>query len=209
MKRVFENNKYYHIYNRGVDKRVVFKSKIDYFHFFELMINVNQEESIGSIYKIKQNDGKNTKVKTENLVEIISYSLLPNHYHLLLKQVKDNGISKFMHKVGTGHTNHFNMKEKRSGSLFQGPFKSIYVDNEDYLDYLSAYINGNSEIHGISKAVDYAYSGYKYFLEGKKVFSYDKLFSSFNDVEEYKKYVSDVIKNARNIKEDKKMYNLE
>jgi len=209
MKREFKNNEYYHIYNRGVDKRIIFKSKIEYFHFFELMLNVNQEEAIGSVYRKKQNDNKDIEKMSEGLVEILAYSLLSNHYHFLLKQVSKNGISKFMHKIGTGYTNFFNYKHKRNGSLFQGPFKSIYITGEEYLNYVSAYINGNIEIHGLSKAISYEYSGYKYFLDGKKVFSYDSILSNFNSVKEYKKFVLDVIKNSKSVKNDRKMYNLE
>ncbi len=209
MEREFRNKEYYHVYNRGVDKRIIFKSKIEYFHFFELMLNVNQEESIGSIYRKKQNDNKDIKKMSEGLVEILAYSLLPNHYHFLLKQISENGISKFMHKMGTGYTNFFNYRHKRSGALFQGPFKSIHVTSEEYLNYVSAYINGNIEIHNLYKAVNYKYSGYKYFLDGKKVFSYENILSNFGSIKEYKNFVSEVIRNSKKSKDDRYLYNLE
>lgn len=86
-------------------------------------------------------------VSADPLVEIIAYCLNPNHYHLILKQVSERGIEKFMHKVSTGYTNYFNKKNERSGSLFQGPFKAIHVDSNEYLLYLSAYVNRNHFIH--------------------------------------------------------------
>lgn len=71
----------------------------------------------------------------------------------------ENGISKFMQKVGTGYTNYFNKKYKRSGSLFQGKFKSIHIDTNEYLLHLSAYVNRNDFIHGYDKK-DWEYSSY-------------------------------------------------
>ena len=82
------------------------------------------------------------------LVEIICYCLNPNHYHFILKQKSEKGIERFMHKIGMGYTNYFNKKYKRSGSLFQGPFKSIHIDSNEYLLHLSAYVNKNNFIHG-------------------------------------------------------------
>ena len=83
------------------------------------------------------------------LVSIIAYSLLPNHYHLLLKQEVDNGISQFMQKLGTSYTMYFNQQEKRSGSLFQGKFKATHLSGDFALPTVSAYINLNYVHHKI------------------------------------------------------------
>jgi len=77
---------------------------------------------------------------------------MPNHYHLILKQLIDNGISMFMHKLADSYSHYFNKKYERSGSLFEGTYKSIYIKKDSYLFWLSGYINGNSEIHKIAKA---------------------------------------------------------
>ena len=76
-------------------------------------------------------------------MEIICFVLMGNHYHLLLKQLKDKGISKFMLKVGTGYAMYFNQKYKRTGRLFEGTFKSILADRDSYIVYLSRYIHLN------------------------------------------------------------------
>ena len=83
------------------------------------------------------------------LVSIISYCLLPNHFHLVLKQESENGISKFMQKLGTSYTVYFNNKHKRSGSLFQGKFKANMIDGEFGLPVLSVYVNLNHVHHRI------------------------------------------------------------
>ncbi len=203
-----ENKRFFHIYNRGVDKRTIFKNHLNYLHFFELIKNVNQLYPIGSLYRSKQNENQiNTEIKEkQKLVEIISYSLLPNHYHLLLRELVEGGVSKFMQKIGTGYTNYFNLKNKRSGSLFQGRYKSIEVNSEEYLNYLSAYINGNSEIHGICKAKNYKYSNYNVILFGGADVFNKHILKNFSKIEEYQKYVKEVIKNSKKIKKDKKRY---
>ncbi|MDA3792322.1 MAG: transposase, partial [Elusimicrobia bacterium] len=79
----------------------------------------------------------------EEYVEIVAFALMPNHYHIILKQIADNGISKYMHKLGTGYTMYFNKKNKRSGSLFEGRFKAKAITNDEYLVHLSRYIHLN------------------------------------------------------------------
>ena len=81
------------------------------------------------------------------LVEFTAYCLNPNHYHFVLKQLVDRGIEKFMQKIGTGHTMFFNNKYERSGSLFQGVFKAVHIDSNEYLLHISAYANLNNRVH--------------------------------------------------------------
>jgi len=83
------------------------------------------------------------------LVVVVAYALLPNHFHLLLKQNADKGIAKFMQKLGTSYTMFFNKQEGRSGALFQGKFKSNHLDGDFALPTLSAYVNLNHKHHKI------------------------------------------------------------
>ena len=150
--RSFFKNEYYHIYNRGVDKRMIFMDKQDLDRFYQSMQEFNSVEPIGSIYEnrfnIKKKDslGRETS-KSGKLVEIIAYALNPNHYHFILTPLVDGGISEFMKRLNGGYTKYFNQKYKRTGSLFGGTFKSIYIDSDSYLRFLSVYINLNFEVH--------------------------------------------------------------
>ena len=209
MRKKEEKSNFFHIYNRGVDKRIIFKNHINYLHFLELLKSVNSLELIGSLYHYKQNGDKSIKKNSKKLVEIISYSLIPNHFHLLVREVSENGVSKFMHKIGTGYTNHFNYKNERTGYLFQGPYKSVLVDNDDYLNYLSAYIFGNSEIHGVCRAEKYKYSNYNLALSGRSRYFRKYILKDFSDIGEYKEYVKEAVKNSKNMKADKKHYIIE
>ena len=151
MRRVpFVEGQFYHIYNRGVDKRIVFSNQLDVDRFFQCMDEFNVVEPIGSIYEnsfIKSQLGSETPKLKKKLVNFVAYCLNPNHFHFILEQVAENGISKFMQRLGGGYTNYFNEKEKRSGALFQGVFKSIHINSNEYLLYVSAYVNLNDRAH--------------------------------------------------------------
>jgi putative transposase len=150
------NGEFYHVYNRGVDKREVFSDDSDFQRFLIILREFNCQDAIGSLYEKSLREKKHgsstpfggIELPVPELVEIIAYCLNPNHYHLILKQNSGKRIQKFMQKIGTGYTNYFNKKYKRSGALFQGRFKSIHVDSNEYLLYLSAYVNRNNFIHG-------------------------------------------------------------
>src|SRR3989344_2403952 len=142
-KTIFSNGEFYHIYNRGVDKRDIVLSSRDSERFLQGMIGFNTIEPIGSLYENSFNSLGSLASKS-GLVNIVAYCLNPNHYHFLVEQLVDRGIEKFMHRLGTGYTKYFNLVSKRTGSLFQGPFKSIHIEDNEYLLHLSAYVNLNN-----------------------------------------------------------------
>ena len=146
-KEPFLIGQYYHIYNRGTDKRIIFKNKQDLERFLMSIKRFNTLDPIGHIRYGLDNPKRNQK-----LVDIICYSLNPNHYHLILSPLVENGIEKFMQKLGAGYTLYINEKYKRSGVLLQGKFKSILIKTDKYLMYLSAYVNLNNKIHFLSRS---------------------------------------------------------
>jgi len=163
----FQNKYYYHVYNRGVDKRKVFLDKWDYVRFLESMREFNRVEPIYSLYHLKRNQLSAPSAPAgalgaldPPLIDIIAYCLNPNHYHLLVRQKKEGGISRFMQKLGAGYTCYFNEKHKRSGSLFQGKYKAKEIKSTYGLIKLSIYINCNAEIHGIAKKENWIWSSY-------------------------------------------------
>lgn len=140
----FAPQEFYHLYNRGTEKRNIFLTKADYERFLCLLYLSNSEKPIHL-----NNHRGSTSVELLNiernnpLVEIAAYCLMPNHFHLLVRQCKENGISKFMQKVSTGYTMYFNTKNERTGALFQGRFKSQHAADDRYLKYLLSYIHLN------------------------------------------------------------------
>jgi len=148
----FSNDEYYHVFNRGVDKRIIFNTKEQQYFFFRrlfLLNTVNTSKLIAN-QRSKKKD-KEIVAKGEELVSIVAYCLLPNHFHLLLKQNVDNGISQFMQRLGTSYTKFFNQQEKRSGSLFQGKFKATHLSGDFALPTVSAYVNLNYKHHQIDE----------------------------------------------------------
>jgi len=143
-KTIFIVGEIYHIYNRGVDKRPLFEDHNDADRFWKSILEFNTQKPIGSIY---ERSFEKDKKKDTRIVEFIAFNILTNHYHFILRPLKEKAIEKFMQRFGTGYTNYFNEKHKRSGSLFQGPFKSVYVTSDSQLRHLSAYVNLNDKIH--------------------------------------------------------------
>ncbi len=139
----FAPGEFYHIYNRGTDKRKIFMSKGDNDRFLTLLYFANQDEPVD--LKLQGSTlSERTKQRTgAPLVEIAAYCLMPNHFHLLVRELEDDGISKFMQKLTTGYTMYFNKRHDRNGSLFQGRFKATEVLEDRYLQYLISYIHLN------------------------------------------------------------------
>lgn len=143
----------YHIFNRGVEKRNIFQDDADRWRFLQGLYLFNDERNSASLLWRMENEGgglnfralKNFVEKEykerKPLVRIMADCLMPNHYHLLLEEIKEGGISAFMHKIGTGYAGYFNKKHERVGSLFQGTFKAGPVDKDLYLQYLLIYLN--------------------------------------------------------------------
>ncbi|MCX6755233.1 MAG: transposase [Candidatus Nomurabacteria bacterium] len=136
-KQDFEIHEYYHLYNRGTEKRRIFLDKKDYEHFLYLMYVCNSTRSI------KTRDLGDFFDREETIVNIGSYCLMPNHFHILVKEKVENGISLFMRKLLTAYVMYFNLKYKRTGRLFENTFKSSHVSNDRYLKYLYTYIHLN------------------------------------------------------------------
>lgn len=152
-KTKFEVGKIYHVYNRGVEKRDIFLSDGDRWRFLQGMYLFNdQEGSANLLWRLEQEKGKmhfgilrdymkQQSIEREPLVRIMADCLKPNHFHILLQEIGEGGISKFMQRLATGYTGYFNKKYERVGPLFQGAFKAVEVKNDEQLMYLLAYIN--------------------------------------------------------------------
>lgn len=170
----FSVGEYYHIYNRGTDKRDIFLDKADKDRFIKLLFVANgtnpfvfRDFPIGLPY-VEFDRG-------EQLASIGAYCLMPNHFHILLKENNDGGITKLLNKILTSYSSYFNKKYKRTGRLFEGTFKAIHITEDNYLKYLLSYIhlnpvklidskwkeNGIKDKNNAKKYLsDYSYSSY-------------------------------------------------
>lgn len=147
----FIENGYYHIYNRGVEKRTIFLDEQDYAVFLSYLKHY-----------LEPPEGSDPK-SLANEVDLLAFCLMPNHFHLLAKQITKNGITKLIRVVCTKYVMYFNRKYERVGTLFQGKYKAAMVDNDSYLLHLSRYIHLNPAYPG-SDPISYPYSSYSYYL---------------------------------------------
>lgn len=157
-KHPFITGSYFHIYNRGVDKRDIFMDEKDVERFLLSMKLFSYKDPVGSLELALREQESFVDVRhlqipenTKRLVSIVEYCLNPNHFHFILKQEVDGGISEFMKRLQGGYTRYFNDKNHRSGALLQGKFKSNYAEKENYFEILFAYVMWNYKVHDIPK----------------------------------------------------------
>jgi putative transposase len=141
-----EVGEFYHLYNRGTEKRTIFLDDFDHERFQALLYIANSTLPVHLDHEYRRGSTSPDWYELERgdtLVEICSYVLMPNHFHILAKEKIAGGISRFMQKLLTAYTMYFNTKYERTGSLFQGKFKVTHADHDDYLKYLVSYIHLN------------------------------------------------------------------
>ncbi len=201
----FLKGEYYHVLNRGTDGRIIFSDVKDIQRFLKGMKEFNNIRAIGSIYQNQYRKNKLrdlvSKDSESKLVNFICYCLNPNHYHFILEQLTDRGIEKFMHKLGVGYTMFFNQKYKRSGRLFQGTFKAVHINSNNYLLHLSAYVNLNNKVHQlrdlVSKSSWDEYKG----LANDNFCDKDIILDQFNNREEYINFAKDSLEEIKRRKD--------
>ncbi len=160
----FANGEFYHLYNRGLDKQVIFSDKRDYSHFIKALFyyTIQNPKPKFSIYR-------RTKIfpvdETKKIVDVVCYCIMPNHFHLLIRQLKDGGISEFMRKFIHSYTKYRNIKYSRQGPVFQGMFKAVLVETEEQLLHLSRYIHLNPLVSLLVKKLNnYPWSSYPTYI---------------------------------------------
>ncbi len=153
-KQQFINEEIYHIVTKGIDNNLIFKNIDDYyrgiFSIYEFnttkLVTIQKRREIRVAIKNKIRRGRASTDfidERDKLVEILAFCFMPNHIHLLVRQLKDGGITKFMSKIGTGYGGYFNRKYDRKGYVFQNRFSAIHIKNEEQLKTVFVYIHTN------------------------------------------------------------------
>lgn len=199
----FSTGEYYHIYNRGVEKRKIFLDESDYFRF---LVGVKEfSEYIKFESKPCEKNCAMKPIGSENSnIIVVCYCLMPNHFHFIIQQLRDGGITDFMHRLSTGYAMYFNRKYDRTGVLFQGVFKAKHIAEDSYILHLSRYIHQNPlEISG--EDIDnkssrgfietYKWSSLRSYLDRNKpcVFKLNReiILGQFKNINEYRDFVLD------------------
>jgi len=175
VEKIYKVNAVYHAYNLGVEKRKIFLDDQDYRVFLHLLKYYLSAAGKGTPHPITTT-GKLNLIRPRPLknlnreVELIAYCLMPNHYHLLLKQTTIDGMTKLLRRVATTYSLYFNRRYKRVGYLFQGRYKAVRIEDQAGLLQLSCYIHLNPKgLEQMTRCdlVTYPYSSYPYFLRLK------------------------------------------
>lgn len=194
----------YHVLNRGIALQPTFTTKRDLQRVIEVMRYYQNEKPplrysqfLALSNKRRKQILENLAKKKQFLVEIIAYCLMPNHFHFMLKQVKENGISKYMSNFTNSYTRYLNVKNKRNGPLFEGKFKAIRVETDEQLLHLSRYIHLNPYssyvIKNLKDLEKYPYSSFLEYL-GKSQTNFcskEIILGQFKNLKSYKKFVFD------------------
>ncbi len=194
-------DQYYHIFNRGVNKQPIFQGVRDYKRALDILefYSYNTKLRYSKFLLLSQEDKSHflnsLREKNDRLIEIICFCLMPNHFHLLLIQKKENGISKFMANLQNSYIRYFNTKHRRIGPLMQGQFKAVRVEDDDQLLHLSRYIHLNPFTSFVVKTFEdlerYQWSSLPEYLGKTSVLLCNKeiILSNFKNVESYKQFV--------------------
>lgn len=188
---VFANNEIYHVFNRGVEKRQIFLEEKDFKRFIETMQYYQiKNPPVRFSFRNRQSIIKH-KIDETLLVEIICYCLMPNHFHLLIKQLYEGGISLFLSKISNSYAKYFNTKYKRVGPLFQGFFKAVRVIDDRQLLQVSRYIHRNPISKFLVKDLKtYRFSSYRQYINLEDGFCSDKIIrNQFDSAKEYEQFV--------------------
>ncbi len=197
----FVNGHFYHIYNRGVEKRRIFEKSWDFVRLTKTMQYYQllgpkprlSKFLLGSILKPDT---------TKKIVDIICYCLMPNHFHFLIKQLKDGGITEFVGKLSNSYTRYYNVKYRRVGPLLQGEFKAVLIESDEQLIHVSRYIHLNPITSFLVKDLrNYRWSSYPEFIGERKdgFCAKQDILNFFKSPKDYEKFVLEQVEYAQKL----------
>lgn len=196
---------YYHVFNRGNAKQVLFYDCADYARFIFLLLHLQSPLSFDQAGRhvkkyLSTNDFGVTpevleKIKAERFVKVLNFCLMPNHFHLTLQSVSDDGVSRYMQKLGNSYAKYFNKKYGQSGHAFQGVYKAKLVTTDKQFIYLSAYIHRNPQEIKVwkNKTIEYPWSSYQDYLSNRwgDLLTPGDIIETFPSPQEYCQFVED------------------
>src|SRR3989344_430612 len=197
----FVNGEYYNVFNRGVDKRKIFLANYDYERF---LYTVKYLLTVGTA----QTDLKlfDQSLAFRGRLSFICYCLMPNHYHLVIQQTRENAISDFMHRLSTSYTKYFNLNRKRTGRLFENSFKAVHISSEELLLHTTRYIHLNPLLANLTTKLEtYPWSSYPDYIGMRHDTICAKeqilrLLSEQKQTEVYKNFAADQIDYSKKLK---------
>ncbi|MBI2430899.1 MAG: transposase [Candidatus Levybacteria bacterium] len=205
-------NEIYHVFNRGINRQPIFTTKREYQRAVDSIMFyrfANPPVRLSKFLRFesdRQNEILQMLETREPLVQIFSYCFMPNHFHLLIKQKKDNGIARFISNVQNSYTRYFNTRHQRDGALLLNQFKAVLIETDEQFLHVSRYIHLNPYTGYLVKYHNeletYAWSSFPDYLKNNSSFvTKDLLMSFFRTVGQHKKFVLDQADYQRRLKE--------
>lgn len=188
----------YHIFNRSVAGQIIFRNSREYNLFIDSMEYYSFSDvklRFSHYVRLEKNIRLQTLVdlykSSKKVVDIYALCVMPNHYHILVKQNVDNGISDFIRKLQSSYAHYLNIKTKRAGSVYQSPFKGTLIENDEQFMHVARYIHINPLTSYIldktDKLTNYIWNSYRDYIgiESRKFINTDKLLNYFNSTQEF------------------------
>ncbi|MEK7525066.1 MAG: transposase [Patescibacteria group bacterium] len=202
----------YHVFNRGIDRRQTFISKNDHQRALQTISFyrfTNHPLRLSWFIKLSpkiQNQKLDILRAQKPLVKILAYCLMPNHFHLLLRQEEDAGISKYLSDLQNSYTRYFNTINERTGPLFMRQFKAVRIENENQLTHVSRYVHLNPYTGSVVKSLEeiekYPWSSFGSYLDGNdQIVTSNSVLDIFRNGNQYKKFVLDNADYQRKLKD--------
>ncbi|SRR5260221_632305 len=208
--KTYVENGYYHLYNRGIDRREIFlepKDCITFLYYLKLYLSSPETLQKANLFITPRMLYKITVLNLYNEVHLLSFALMPNHFHLQVKQLSVDGIEKLMRRVLTSYAGFFNTKYTRRGPLFESIYKAVLIESEPQHLYLSSYIHRNPMKLQRPKFDFIQFSSYPYYLLEKRaewvrqeeILSYFKTAKGKNDIVSYQNFVESILEQPETI----------
>ena len=206
----FRDGEIYHLFNRGLERKCTFTNKRE-FERAKKLIKFYRHKEIPVRFSqvLKQPEDTRTRIlndlfQSERAVDILSYCLMPNHFHFLIKQNTGKGASTFVANFTNAYTKYFNVKHQRIGPLFEGIFKAVYIENDEQLIHVSRYIHLNpiaSSLIQDDELNDYPWSSYRKYLSlsEDEIAQKDLVLGMFKSINHYQKFLTDQIDYAKKL----------
>src|SRR3989344_3086277 len=197
------NGQIYHVFNRGIDHRPTFSDRleltrgiitIDFYRFVKHPIRLSKFLKLSN--EERERVSKNIKDRNDKLIDILAFCLMPNHFHFIVRQLHEKGISKFLANFQNSYTKYFNVKRSRDGSLFLDQFKAVRIETDEQLLHVSRYVHLNPLTSYVVKDFEdllkYPWSSFGEYINGKSsVFEISTVMSFFKTPKDYQAFVRD------------------
>jgi len=204
IKPTFINQSIYHLYNRGVAKQPIFEDERDYQRLLTTFSFYLERQPPSKLSMMNSQELKKVlgNAASHPIIEVLGYCLMPNHFHLIARQIENAGISFFMRRSLDSYTRYYNARHNRVGPIFQGKFKAVLIENDEQLIHLSRYVHLNPFVEDlIDTPNSYRWSSYKCYLSGQssRICSPDFVVKLVGSAAEYRKFVTDYASYAQSI----------